>query len=259
MRLTVDKIKHVLTEDIDSTQQMDVAIVDGFVSSCTTAAQNALANATPHGFTDFERDQLRHVIQGQRYSHLNIRNLLRKGETPESVDVLAIARLQLETLYSFCFMLQDAANVRVFLKHGWKKKYVRFLLQREEYKNLDRFREYFENQALPSLERLRQILGVTEDEKLTIEYQELGVTPPPGFQLAAIQPFPTPGVIIRKIRDQDRKRMLERLYPEYEFLCSFAHGDSEAALFRAIVDPHSEAQRFSARSLSIRLYVTLLR
>jgi hypothetical protein len=31
MRLTVDKIKHVLTEDIDPTQQMDVSIVDGFV------------------------------------------------------------------------------------------------------------------------------------------------------------------------------------------------------------------------------------
>jgi hypothetical protein len=173
--------------------------------------------------------------------------MLRNGETPESVDALAIARLQLETLYSFCFMLQDAGNVRVFLKHGWKKKYIRFLLQREEYKNLDRFREYFEKQALPLLERLQRTCGVTEDEKLTIEYQELGVTPPPGFQGAAIRQFPTPGVIIRNIRGQDTRGMLERLYPEYEFLCSFAHGDSEAALFRAILDTHSEAQRFISR------------
>jgi hypothetical protein len=63
MKLTVNRIKHILTEDIDSAQRFDVATIDGFVSSCTSAAQNTIANAAPPGFTDFERDQLRHVIQ----------------------------------------------------------------------------------------------------------------------------------------------------------------------------------------------------
>jgi hypothetical protein len=36
--------------------------------------------------------------------------------------------------------------------------------------------------------------------------------------------------------------MLERLYPEYQYLCSFAHGDSEAAFFRAVSDPQSALQ-----------------
>jgi hypothetical protein len=36
--------------------------------------------------------------------------------------------------------------------------------------------------------------------------------------------------------------MLKRLYPEYQYLCSFAHGDTEAALFRAIANPRSHIQ-----------------
>ena len=33
-----------------------------------------------------------------------------------------------------------------------------------------------------------------------------------------------------------------RLYPEYQFLCSFAHGDSESTVFRAVSDPRSPLQ-----------------
>ena len=38
--------------------------------------------------------------------------------------------------------------------------------------------------------------------------------------------------------------MLKRLYPEYQFLCSFAHGANEAALFRTVTNPRSPTRHF---------------
>ena len=54
-KLTVSKIKHVLTADIDITQGYDVKVLDGYVNTCITAAQNALQSAVPPGFSDFHR------------------------------------------------------------------------------------------------------------------------------------------------------------------------------------------------------------
>ncbi|HYL93773.1 MAG TPA: hypothetical protein VEW69_11535 [Alphaproteobacteria bacterium] len=236
MKLTVNKIKHVLTTDIDTTQHAHVKELDGFVFTCISSAAAALGTAAPPGFTNFERDHLQLVVNGMRHSHRSIRNLLLGGPDPSAVDALAIARLQLETLYSLCFMLQDAANVRLFLKYGWKKKYVRFLLDREERRNLPRFDEYFSKTAAPFIEELRKRSGVTTEEKLTIEQEQIGTPVPAGFVPVPIERFPTPRAVIRAIRNSDQKDMLERLYPDYEYLCSFAHGDTESSLFRTILD-----------------------
>jgi hypothetical protein len=248
MKLTVDKIKHVLTTDIDPTQHADVQKLDGFIFTCISSAIAALESSPPPGFTDFERDHLKLMISGMRHSHRSIRNLLlgaaqKGGAEPSAVDALAIARLQLETLYTLCFMLQDAANVRLFLKYGWKKKYVRFLLDREERRNLPRFNEYFNTTAVSFIEALRAMSGVTADEKLTIEHDEIGAPVPAGFIAARIGRFPAPGGVIQKITNPDQKSMLERLYPDYEYLCSFAHGDAESSLFRTVLDSRLPFQK----------------
>jgi uncharacterized protein YjaG (DUF416 family) len=248
MKLTVKQIKHVLTIDIDTTQHVDVKKLDGFVFTCITAATDALTTIVPPGFSEFERDHLKLMIQGMRHSHRAIRNLLKEsasenGTDPIAVDALAIARLQLEALFSLCFMLQDSANVRLFLKYGWKKKYVRFLLDKEERENLPRFHEYFNKTALPFLEELRKMSSVTEEEKLTIEHEEIGTPLPAGFVAVKIGRFPTPGGVIQKITNPDQKSMLERLYPDYEYLCSFAHGDAESSLFRTVLDSRLPFQK----------------
>lgn len=151
MPLKVRNIKHVLRPDtdIDPAGIADVLKFDALVFSSILAAQNALSSALPAGFSEFERDQLRYVIDGQRYGHLTIRKLLQGERNPSAVDALTIARLQLEVLYSLCFMLQGGQNVRLFLKNGWKKKYIRFLLQREEHGHLSRFSDYFSKTAQP--------------------------------------------------------------------------------------------------------------
>jgi hypothetical protein len=141
-------------------------------------------------------------------------------------------------------MLQGGENVRSFLKSGWKKKYVRFLLQREEHVHLPRFAEYFAKTALPSIDQLQALSSVTEDEKRTIEQEQLGSSPGPAFTLTPVRNFPSPMKVIERCVDVNQKQMLMRLYPDYQFLCSFAHGDSEATAFRAVSDPRSPLQRF---------------
>jgi hypothetical protein len=244
MSLKVRNIKHVLQPDadIDPTAIVDVACIDALVYGCSLAAQETLSSALPPGFTEFERDQLKWVIDGQRYGHLTIRGLLQGKQNASAVDALTVARLQLEVLYSLCFMLQDAQNVRLFLKNGWKKKYIRFLLGREEHGHLPRYSEYFSTTAQPLMDRLQGLSSVTEGERRTIELDQLGASPGPPFTPTKIQRFPTPMRVIESSKGS-QKQMLERLYPEYEYLCSFVHGDTEAVLFRAVSDPRSPLQR----------------
>jgi hypothetical protein len=168
--------------------------------------------------------------------------LLQGEQNASAVDALPIARLQMEVLYSLCFMLQGGQNVRLFLKNGWKKKYIRFLLQREERAHLPRFSEYFSKTAQPWIDQLQAYSSVTDEEKRTIELEELGASPGPAFTPSTIGKFPTPMRVIDKCVNPNQKRMLARLYPEYQYLCSFAHGDSEAMLFRAVSDPRSGLQ-----------------
>ena len=53
---------------------------------------------------------------------------------------------------------------------------------------------------------------------MTIERDELGVQLPAHVAAKRIPHFPTPHKAISKITLPDRKRMLERLYPEYRQL-----------------------------------------
>jgi hypothetical protein len=176
-----------------------------------------------------------------RHSHTAIRRLLAVEQSPSAVDALAIARLQLETLYSLCFLLQDPENIRLYLKNGWKKKYVRFLLEREECRELPRFDKFLNMKAGPFLDGLQKLSSVSDEEKRTIEIEELGAPFGPQPQHIRIRKFPTPMGVIDAITEPTQKKMLARLYPEYQYLCSFAHGDSEASLFRVISNKRSVA------------------
>jgi hypothetical protein len=246
MDLTVNRIKHVLdsSSDVDITQSFDCKTLDEYVNTCVTAAKDALQSAVPLGFSDFSRDILQHVMEGMRSAHNSIRKILIDEPSASSVDAMTIARLQLETLYSFCFLLQDANNVSLLLKSGWKKQYIRFLLEREECKNIPRFDEYVNKVGSQHHEHMRVFLNVSDVEKLTIESEELGTTMPAGIKKEVIPGFPTPAKIIDKIANSDQKSMLERLYPEYQWLCSFAHGDQVSLLFRAILDKRSPQAKY---------------
>ncbi|MFY9853150.1 MAG: hypothetical protein WAK26_04640 [Terracidiphilus sp.] len=232
-------IKHVIANDVDVSHSVDVKDIDSHLFACIFAAKDALEGGPLMGFPDVEKAHLWNLIECLAQAHPSIRKLLQGEQSASAVDALAIARLQVESVYTVCYLLQGPENVRLFLKNSWKKKYIRFLLHREEHVNLARFDDYYKIKGADLIDKLQGASFVTDAERRTIDYEQLGFPFGPRPQLAHIPLFPTPGKTIPLITDSNRRRMLERMYPEYEFLCSFAHGDAESVFFRSATDPRS--------------------
>lgn len=236
--------------DIDPDRRLDVAVLDGLVKRCVASITSSLEVPSSR-YSQLQMAHISWMFQAMGFTHGTIRSLLTQGtKTPACVDALVLARLQLEALYSVCLMVQDPSFVDSYVKSFWRDNYVRFLLVREECKGLRRFDEYLSQLGPGSLEMVRQAAGVTNDEKATVEWEELGTPLPAGMSKAEIRPFPTPMKVIKQILDLDRRRMLMRLYPEYRRLCAFVHGSAQAWMFknafweRSPLQPHfSEAQR----------------
>jgi hypothetical protein len=152
-------------------------------------------------------------------------------QDPRSIDALALGREPLEILYMLCLMFEDPMWIDAYLKDGWKKQYEQFLLQREETQHLPRY-DTFSRDAVHWLDAHRRILGITDAQKATIEHIELGTPMPAGMAEEEVPHFPPVSRIIKKIPAGDKRRMLERLYPDYVFFCSFVHGLPDAMLFR---------------------------
>lgn len=218
--------------DIDHLKRLDVAVLDSLVKRCVAAVTDTLKQ--PVGmYTQLRTAHMTWMFEAMRFTHETIRGLLKTGATtPTCVDALALSRLQLEALYSVCLMVQDPMFVDIYVKSFWKDNYVRFLLVREECKGLARFNDYLNHTGPMFLEMLRQSAGVTDEEKATVEFHELGVPLRAGMSEKPITPFPTPMRVTKLVKDPGRKRMLSRLYPEYKRLCSFAHGSPQAWMFK---------------------------
>lgn len=93
--------------------------------------------------------------------------------------------------------------------------------------------------------KLGLLFGVTNAQLCTVENEELGKPLPPGVSKESIAQFPTPGQAIGHIAQGNRRRMLERLYPKYQDLCSFAHGSGKANLFKMMFDERSPDAKFA--------------
>ena len=86
---------------------------------------------------------------------------------------------------------------------------------------------------------LQNDCGITEEQRRTVDFDELGTPLPAGMSWVQIERFPTPGGIIDKIPPGSKQKMLMRLYPEYQHLSSFAHGLAEASFLRGMFDRRS--------------------
>jgi len=186
------------------------------------------------------------------FTHVTIRNLVALGiKSPGCVDSLALARQQLEALYSVCLMVQDPSFVDIYIKSFWRDAYVQFLLDRQERHGLPRFDEYLNKTGLPLMEQLRVSSGVTDEEKATVEMEELGMPLPAGMQPVKIKSFPTPGSVIDQVTYPERQQMLKRLYPEYKRLCAYAHGSVQNWIAKTALDAVRHVQfllRYPLRS-----------
>jgi hypothetical protein len=162
---------------------------------------------------------------------------------PETVDTLTLARMQMEGLYNFCLMLESPQFIDRYLKDGWKKRYVDLLLQQEEMKSLPRFDKFINVLGPKFLEDGRAHYRITEVEKLTIDHEQLGTALPGGVKPEKIKSFPTPLRAIAETALGDRRRMLERLYPEYVDLSSFTHGLPHSNILKGLLSPRSLHRR----------------
>ena len=159
-------------------------------------------------------------------------------------------------------MFENASWVDGYLQDGWKKQYVRLLLEREETKNLPRFNEFCTELAPANLNSLRQCHGITDAQVATIDHQELGATMPEGTAQERISRFPSPFAVINHLgQGTDKRKMLERLYPEYVFLCTFAHGLPDALLFKMMFNKQDDDEKLKDtfhRQVEQPAYITSL-
>lgn len=229
---TVASCGYVHTEDVDPDERINAAVVNDAMELAIKRAVAALETPT-NGYTDFQRRNLQIVFQSMLSTHGLIRKVLGAGwQNPESIDALALARVPLEGLYTLCLMFESPSWIDVYLQDGWKKQYVRLLLECHEVQNLGRFQEFCKKTAPRNLDAVRQLLGISDAQVATINKEELGSPMPTGLADKKIERFPTPSGVINKLPAGDKRRLLERLYAEYVFLCSFAHGLPDSLLFK---------------------------
>jgi len=239
LTLTVKSVQYVHAADIDpEATKAGGDAWEGFVNICVTAAEEAL-ETPPNGYSPYQRNSLTDIFTSMKATHRGIRGLVKLGDgKPESVDALVLARLQLEGLYTTCLLVEKPENVDRFTHEAWKRQYIRWLLDSGETQNLPRFRGR-EDKEYQRLIFMMKIWNVSEDQKLTIEYQECETGFPPGFIPKLIGHFPTPGAVIGEMPAGTKRTMLERLYLEYQDLCAYAHGRPVAGFGKSIFDERS--------------------
>ena len=236
-KLRIKDIAYRHTNDIDLTRVAHSKEWDKLANVCVGKATNALKN--PRVYTAPQSDHVSDVFLAMQITQRTIRRVLEPGmDDPTSVDALALARLQIEGLYTLCLFTQEPRWVDVYVQDYWRKRYVLYLLAREETKDLLRSQNS-NTEALDAIEGLRQVFAITHAQQLTVEQEELGTPLPAGVTPEPIRSFPTPGRAITHIPPGDKRQMLERLYPEYVHLCSFAHGLPLANLYKNLFNDRS--------------------
>ena len=224
-----------ISTDIALDAKWDARNADASVNRCIAAATECLKSDAPT-LNERRRIHLHQILLAMRHGYFAVRELLRsESEQPLSVSSMSVVRSQVETLYAICLVIERPEMLDDYLKDGWKKLFVRHILMREECPALPRVTQGLRD-VEPWLEQMRIVSGVTEVEKQTVEADELGIPLPSGVAPVRISSFPTPRRVINEINDPDRRRMLERLYPEYQFLCGFVHFSPATVTLTSLLD-----------------------
>ena len=93
------------------------------------------------------------------------------------MDTLALLRLQFEALFAICLMLEDAKYVYAYVQDYWRKRYVQYLLVREECSALSNHQEYL-TESPKFLTLLRDYFCISAEQQVTVDLEELGAPLP---------------------------------------------------------------------------------
>src|ERR1035441_5993388 len=179
MKITVSSCAFKHETDIPA-EKVDSLRLDARANICISRAIDALKQPSSN-YSEKDRFHITAMFTGMRMTHKAIRVLFERLDPPEAIDALVLARVQLETLYAICLMLEDPRYVTIYLQGGWRKTYVQLLLQNEECKDLQRFAE-FAQRSKQWLQMLADDCGVTQEQQLTVDLEELGTPLPAGVR-----------------------------------------------------------------------------
>ena len=110
-KLRVKDIAYRHTDDIDLTRVAHSKEWDKLANVCVGKGTNALKN--PSVYTGPQSDHVSDVFLAMQITQRTIRRVLEPGrDDPTSVDALALARLQLEGLYTLCLSVSNSLSGR---------------------------------------------------------------------------------------------------------------------------------------------------
>jgi hypothetical protein len=133
--------------------------------------------------------------------------------------------------------------VDTFLRDGWKKQFMRFLLFRHETEYLPRFNPNTYTDEISRLVKFSGVCGVSLAQFHTLEHRQIGMPMPAGMAEEKIPDFPMPRGVIDELPTGTKRQMLERLHIDYKYLCSFAHGLQAANMAKSVYDLRSSERR----------------
>ena len=114
------------------------------------------------------------MFVSMRATHRAIRTLVKLGDAhPGSVDALVLAQLQLEGLYNLCLMFEAPEYVTRFQHEAWMRQYTRWMLYREELISIQWSGRRW-TASIHVIVMMMKIWGITNEQRLTIEFREMG-------------------------------------------------------------------------------------
>ncbi len=228
-----------LPHDISENASMDNLALDALVNRCVSTAEEAITRRPFAGFSEAALPHLRGVVSGFRHSHLAIRAITSMERGPWAVDAFPIARVQVEALFTMCAFFDRPSSLWLFLKAGWKKIYIQFLISRIETQRFPRWTSHNEESGLNGLQMMADSIGVTDAERKWLEWYEMCGSEESKPEKVEIAEWFTPGDVVDLLGNSQTREMLKRFILEYRYLSSFSHGGSEGTSLRAMVDSRS--------------------
>lgn len=190
-------------------------------------------------------------------THYSIRVVIAAAEKYKQYslvgDALSLAREQVEKVFIVASLLDNPnRNFRQYLRSSWKTEYEKFLLDKEEHKENERFKEFLSDTTPKRLERMRrnQFVKSRKDvlvsklamRVLKFSWENPGERNAPFLKKGTVYnymkeyfDFATPGRSARKIADPALRTFLYRWHKEYVALSQYTHVTMRKLMFANMV------------------------
>jgi hypothetical protein len=209
-------------------------------------------------------------------THESILALIRKVKRNPllATDAVSLCREQVEKLYILALIVERPSKwIRQYLRNNWQSMYERHLTVRDEYREMERFKDFIELQRR-TLDRMKRwpnkdskrgyVLLVSDRAEKAARFGHYNRNAPAGQwpqyfgkgtknKYIAYFSFPTPGKALKKIGKQLLKSWLERWYEEYKYFSAFTHGQLDKLMLEFLVRNKSAAASDKLAQIRLRL------